>query len=126
MRRAIQAAALLAASLVLPLTATAGHHSQTITGIVAASGGEFDDNERDFDILLNAVIAADLAGALDNPDADLTVFAPNDRSFMRLARNLGYKGGNEGKAYDFIVAALTDLSGGDPIPLLKNILLYHV
>lgn len=126
MKRAIHAAVLLAASLFLPLSASAGHNPPSITGIVAASGGEFDKNDHDFDILLNAVIAADLAGALDDPNADFTVFAPNDRSFIRLAQSLGYRGGNEGKAYAFIVAALTELSGGDPIPLLRNILLYHV
>lgn len=126
MKRAIQAAALLAASLVLPLSASADHHSRTITQIVAASGGQFDDNDHDFDILLNAVIAADLAGALDDPGADLTVFAPTDDAFIRLARNLGFKGGNEADAFGVIVAALTELGGGDPIPLLKDILLYHV
>ena len=93
MKRAIQAAALLAASLVLPLSAYAGHKSQTITEIVAASGGKFDKNDRDFDILLNAVLAAELDGALADPNADLTVFAPNDRSFIRLAQSLGYRGG---------------------------------
>ena len=126
MKRAIQAVALLAASLALPLSAFADSHSRTITQIVAASGGEFDDNDHDFDILLNAVIAADLAGALDDPSADFTVFAPTDDAFIRLARNLGYKGGSEADAFGVIVAALTDLSDGDPIPLLKNILLYHV
>ena len=98
----------------------------TITEIVAASEGHFDHNFRDFDILLNAVLAADLDNALDDPKADITVFAPNDAAFIRLARNLGYHGWSEAGAFDFIVAALTDLGNGDPIPLLTDILLYHV
>lgn len=101
--------------------------TETLTGIVAASGGVFDDNTGDFDILLNAVIAADLAGALNDPEADLTVFAPNDAAFIGLAETLGFEGEGEGEAFAYIVEALTLLSGGeDPIPLLKDILLYHV
>ena len=98
----------------------------TIAGIVSASGGEFDHDVKDYDVLLNAVIAADLAGALDNPEDSLTVFAPNDKAFIRTARNLGYRGHDEAGAFDFIVAALTELGGGDPIPLLTSVLLYHV
>lgn len=102
--------------------------AQTITDIVAASGGEFDNNSRDYDILLNAVLAADLADALADPDANLTVFAPNDAAFMRLAHDLGYNGvkGDEAATWEFLVEALTGLGGGDPIPVLTNILLYHV
>ncbi|WP_159808593.1 fasciclin domain-containing protein [Litoreibacter roseus] len=99
----------------------------TLAGIVAASGGEFDADGTDFDLLLNAVEAAGLAGALDDPDADLTVFAPNDAAFVGLAQALGFEGTDEGAAFGYIVDALTLLSGGgDPIPLLKDILLYHV
>jgi len=59
----------------------------TITGIVLQSGGagKFDDNNSDYDLLLNAVIAADLADALADPDASLTVFAPTDAAFIALA-----------------------------------------
>ena len=108
-----------------PLPAQAGHPG-SITDIVAASGGKFDRNRDDFDILLNAVLAAELDGVLADPEADFTVFAPNDRAFIRLAREFGYKRGGEAVAFDTIVAALTGLSDGDPIPLLRNILLYHV
>lgn len=100
--------------------------SKTIIDIVVQSGGEFDRNYHDYDILLNAVLAAGLEDALADPTADLTVFAPNDRAFIRLARDLGYSGHKEEDAFNAIVAALTDLGGGDPIPLLTNVLLYHV
>ena len=51
-------------SACLALTATAATASSvqaaTITEIVAASGGTFDSDNNDYDILLNAVLAADL------------------------------------------------------------------
>jgi len=99
---------------------------QTITQIVAASGGEFDRNSRDYDILLNAVLTANLGDALADPAANLTVLAPNDAAFIALARDLGYEGADEAGAFDAIVSALTTLGEGDPIPVLTNILLYHV
>ena len=115
------------AAICLVAVPSASADGGTITDIVAKSGGEFDNKKRDYDILLNAVVAADLADALADPDAELTVFAPNDGAFYRLARDLGYKGGyDETAVFDFIVAALTDLGGGDPIPVLTDILLYHV
>lgn len=98
----------------------------TITEIVAQSGGDFDHRRNDFDILLNAVTTAGLAEALADPEASLTVFAPNDAAFIRLAQDLGYEGNDEAGAFDTIVAALTELGGGDPIPVLTDILLYHV
>ncbi|MFK8081486.1 MAG: fasciclin domain-containing protein [Granulosicoccus sp.] len=100
--------------------------TDTITEIVAASGGVYDHNTNDYDILLNAVLAANLADALSDTKTDFTVFAPTDKAFIRLARDLGYSGYDEQGAFDAIVAALDDLSGGDPIALLTDILLYHV
>ena len=98
----------------------------TIAGIVAQSGGEFDDNSQDFDILLRALQTADLVGALDDPNADFTVFAPTDAAFVALAQDFGYEGTNEAEAFDAIVNELTVLGDGDPLPLLQNILFYHV
>ncbi len=99
---------------------------RTIADIVVASGGEFDDNHRDFDILLNAVITADLAETLASPDIDFTVFAPTDLAFVRLATDLGFTGEGEAAAWEFLVGALTTLGDGDPIPVLTSVLLYHV
>jgi uncharacterized surface protein with fasciclin (FAS1) repeats len=104
----------------------AGNDAPTITGLVAASGG-FDRNGNDFDLLLAAVQAAGLAGALDDAAADLTVFAPNDAAFVGIARALGYDGPGEKGAFAYLVKSLTLLSGGgDPLPLLTDILTYHV
>ena len=85
-----------------------------------------DSNRSDYDILLNAVLTAGLADALNNPHDNLTVLAPNDKAFIKTARDLGYRGFSESGAFNHIVAALTELGDGDPIPLLTDILLYHV
>lgn len=98
----------------------------TITDIVAASGGEFDRNRHDYDILLNAVLTAGLEGTLAQPGLNVTVWAPNDAAFIRTARDLGFTGRGERGAWNFLVAALTNIGGGDPIPVLTTILTYHV
>ena len=98
----------------------------TIAGIVAQSEGTFDDNNQDFDILLTALQTADLVTALDDSNADFTVFAPTDAAFVRLAQDFGYTGTNEAEAFDAIVNTLTDLSDGNPVSLLGDILRYHV
>ncbi|MCK6448272.1 MAG: fasciclin domain-containing protein [Planctomycetes bacterium] len=100
--------------------------THTITDLVASSGGVFDSNPFDYDMLLNAVLAAGLEGALDDAAADLTVFAPNDLAFIRLARDFGYAGTDEAGAFQAIVGVLTTLGGGDPLPVLTQVLTYHV
>lgn len=98
----------------------------TIAGIVSQSGNEFDDNNQDFDILLEALETADLVGAVDDTSADLTVFAPTDAAFIELAQDFGYEGTDEAEAFSTIANSLTELGEGDPVPLLRDILLYHV
>ena len=100
--------------------------TSTIAEIVAQSGGEFDSNSQDFDMLFKALEAAGLTDALADPAADLTVFAPTDAAFVKLAQDLGYDGNDEAKAFDAIVSALTELGNGDPIPVLQEVLKYHV
>lgn len=121
---------LLALSLILTMApaafAAGSGGSLTIAQIVARSGGTFDDKGYDFDILLTAVEAAGLTAALNDPAAELTVFAPKDRAFVMTARDLGYGGWDEAGAWTFLVNALTALGNGDPIPVLRNVLLYHV
>lgn len=98
----------------------------TLAQLVAASGGDFDNRWFDYDLLLNAVQAAGLVDALNDPTVDWTLFAPNDLAFIRLARDLGYDGIDEAGSFNYIVDALTQLGGGDPIPVLTDVLLYHV
>jgi len=102
--------------------------TQTITGIVLNSGavGEYDTNGGDFDLLRDSVVTAGLAAALDDDSASLTVFAPTDDAFIGLAKTLGYSGDDEAGSLGHIVDSLTLLGGGDPIPLLTDVLTYHV
>ncbi len=120
---------LLAAAI--GVTAAAHENSvqaaDTITDFVLETGAGFDANPFDYDILLKAVVTAELAGALADENADYTLFAPNDSAFYRLARDLGYVGQyNEEEVWLFLVEALTVLGDDDPIPVLTNVLLYHV
>ncbi|MGG5819040.1 fasciclin domain-containing protein [Falsiroseomonas sp. HW251] len=99
----------------------------SIADQLAASGIGFDGNRQDFDILNAALGAAGLTATLDDTALDLTLFAPTDEAFIRLARDLGFRGRGEQGAFDAIVTALTGLSpDGNPIPLLTEILTYHV
>ncbi len=100
----------------------------TIAEIVASSGSGFDNTGADFDVLLAAVTAADLVETLDTAGLDVTVWAPKDRAFVRTAQDLGFTGANndEAGAWAFLVDALTQIGGGDPIPTLTTILQYHV
>ena len=102
--------------------------TQSITDIALNSGapGEYDNDGSDFDLLRDAVVTAGLAEALADEDAMLTVFAPNDDAFIGLATTLGYGGDDEAGSLGFLVDALTLLGGGDPIPLLTDVLTYHV
>ena len=56
-----------------------------------------------------ALIQEGLVGALQNPNATLTVFAPDDQAFLNLATSLG-----------------TTIPGLLALPNLDDILLYHV
>ena len=106
--------------------ASSNSNLPTIAGIVSQSGNEFDNNNQDFDILLEALETADLVGAVDDVNADLTVFAPTDAAFIELAQDFGYEGTDEGEAFAEIANSLSELGEGDPVPLLRDILLYHV
>lgn len=110
----------------LDLPAGADGVGGTIADQLATSGTGFDANTADFDILNAALSAAGLTGALDAAGSDLTLFAPTDAAFVKLATSFGYTGDTEQGAFDAIVATLTTLGGGDPIPLLTQVLTYHV
>ncbi len=96
--------------------------SSTIADVVV--GSVRDTGE--FSLLLRALETANLTGAVADPNADLTVFAPTDAAFVKLARSLGVTVADrdEDAAFDGIVGALSTL--GDPVQLLSEVLLYHV
>ncbi|MEM8745926.1 MAG: fasciclin domain-containing protein [Actinomycetota bacterium] len=93
--------------------------------VIAASGAEgFDHSSRDYDLLREALVATGLADAVASAD-DITVFAPNDRAFIRLARDLGFRGHDEAGAFAFLAEA-TGFQSADEPGLLADVLLYHV
>ena len=94
--------------------------TQSIVEIAASSD--------DFNILVQALTTAGLVDTLNAAD-DITVFAPTDAAFVQLAVDLGYDGdtADETAVFNFIAGALAGLAeDGDPIPLLADILTYHV
>lgn len=126
----VAAGSLVATTFAGPAGATSAQAEggNTITDIVASSGSGFDTNGGDYDVLLAAVVAAGLGETLATPDLNVTVWAPKDRAFVKTAQDLGFEGAitDEEGAWNFLVAALTDIGGGDPIPTLTTILQYHV
>ena len=88
--------------------------------VKASGGGTPDANPYDYDLLVQAVTATGLVPVLDDEGARFTVFAPNDRAFVRLVTDLtGSTPASEQAALETAVSAL----GVDAI---KNVLLYHV
>ncbi|MEM7547915.1 MAG: fasciclin domain-containing protein [Pseudomonadota bacterium] len=81
----------------------------------------------DFQLLVKALTATNLVDTVRDLE-DVTVFAPTDAAFTALASDLGFDGdiADEDAVFAFLVEALTELGGGDPIPLLTDILIYHV
>jgi serralysin len=107
--------------VLLPLDLAGNAPDQSIADIATGSS--------DFDLLVRALQAADLTSVVANPDADFTVMAPTDAAFTDLAVRLGFRGdiSDEDAVFNSIVGSLTALSSdGDPIPLLTDVLLYHV
>jgi uncharacterized surface protein with fasciclin (FAS1) repeats len=89
------------------------------TAVAASGGGAFDDNEWDYDILVQAVLATGLAPTLSDAGAEFTVFAPNDKAFRKTVWELTNSWLPEKATFDTLVATL----GVDTI---RQVLLYHV
>ncbi len=97
----------------------------TVDVVIEASGARgFDRNNRDYDLLREALVATGLVDAVAAAE-DVTVFAPNDGAFKRLARDLGWGGGSERSAFAFLAEA-TGFESADEPGLLDDVLLYHV
>ncbi|QKJ20567.1 fasciclin domain-containing protein [Microbacterium hominis] len=88
--------------------------------VAASGGGTPDANPADYDILVQALIATGLDAALADTSQTYTVFAPNDRAFLRLVGDLtGSMPASEADALATITSSFT----GEQI---SNVLLYHV
>jgi uncharacterized surface protein with fasciclin (FAS1) repeats len=112
--------------VLLPLDTPAESDPGTLLDVLKESGGSFDDDNTDFDMLLAALQATGLDAAADDPDADLTVFAPNDAAFVSLAQSLGYEGEDEEGAFQAIVDAAGVLRPEDPVSFVSDVLTYHI
>ncbi|WP_137843883.1 fasciclin domain-containing protein [Microbacterium sp. 2FI] len=85
--------------------------------VAASGGGTPDTNANDYDILVQAVLATELAAPLSG--GKWTVFAPTDRAFMTLVKDLtGTAPASEAEALTTITTAFT-------IPQIREIVLYH-
>ena len=122
MRRLLAVAACSLAALVFTAGTAAAHQEGTIVDVAggASGGGTPDDNPYDYDLLVQAVLATDLAGTLSDTSTRYTVFAPNDRAFERLVADL------TGTYPESEAAALNTIVSTFSIAQIMNILLYHV
>lgn len=98
----------------------------SLAGLLTSDGNQFDKNKADFDILTEAALAIVAAkpespvGLVADGSQRLTVFAPTDEAFRKLAKDLtGQTIKSEKKIFD----ALVELAGVDTI---ETVLLYHV
>ncbi len=130
MRKLIATGAIAIAGFasIAPGTASADHHpnpDQTLADILLADSGKdhpdgFDRRSWDYDIVTQAVLLfPDLVEAASNPDADLTVFLPNDRAFRELVQEIT---GERIRAEADVFAAVAGLG----TETVKNVLLYHI
>lgn len=89
-----------------PVTKSAMHGQSMATMNVV----QIAQSNPDFSLLVEAVVAADLAGALSDPNAHYTILAPTNAAFMQVLQETGMT-----KAQLFANK-----------PLLTKILTYHV
>jgi serralysin len=94
--------------------------AKTIAEIVSQSGGEYDTNPEDFDILLNGLKQTGLVNVLADKKANLTAFVPTDAAFLKISRFFGYSGNDEAA----VLGVLNRAFGKDFS--LRDVLLYHV
>lgn len=80
----MRAAALLVALLAIAGTASAAEPKSVADVVISLK-------DKGFGVLLEAVLAADKAilDTLSNPELEATVFAPDDKAFVRLLKELG-------------------------------------
>lgn len=89
--------------------------------VKASTANGPDANPHDYDLLVAAVTATGLAPVLADETQTFTVFAPNDRAFQRLVRDL-----TGASQLPTEAAALQAVLATFSVDEIKNILLYHV
>jgi uncharacterized surface protein with fasciclin (FAS1) repeats len=94
----------------MELNAGAVERSNTAPTIAAIAIG----NPGAFSVLVAAVVKTGLAGILDAPQSNFTVFAPTDAAFAKLPAPLNN------------AANITAITDAATINTLRNVLLYHI
>ncbi len=106
--------------------AETGPGERALASVLTADGNHFDRNQRDFDIVTEAVLAVLAAdsssgvSALTDGSIKLTAFLPHDRAFRVLVKDLTgrwYK--SEQRVFNELVAAVG-------VSAVEQVLLYHV
>lgn len=121
----VATAAIGGAVAAAPVVATDDDAPNVAEIVLATSGSSgFDTNAYDYDLLREALVATNLVDAVATTD-DITVFAPRDQAFKRLAASLGYRGRSEAGVFAFLAKATGYVSPTEP-GLLDDVLLYHV
>ncbi|MCM3695421.1 fasciclin domain-containing protein [Microbacterium oleivorans] len=122
----IALATVVAGALALTASPASAHQATKPAGTVvdvavaASGGGTPDANGSDYDILVQALVATGLDDTLSDDDTTYTVFAPNDRAFLRLVADL------TGEAPASEAAALEAITSTFTAEQIADILLYHV
>ncbi|WP_405372738.1 MULTISPECIES: fasciclin domain-containing protein [unclassified Microbacterium] len=122
----IAVAAVVTGALAFTASPASAHQAPKPVGtivdvaVAASGGGTPDANGADYDLLVQAVIATGLDDTLGDPEGTFTVFAPNDRAFIRLVTDL------TGTAPASESAALTAITSTFTTDEISDILLYHV
>jgi len=125
-RTRVAVATMTAVALILMATPANAYDRSSPSGtivdvaVAASGGGTPDDDHGDYDILVQALVATGLASTLSDPNTKFTVFAPNDRAFLRLVQDL------TGAAPASEADALAAITGTFTAAQISNILLYHV
>lgn len=104
---------------------TAGDGPESLASVLLADGNTFDKNNKDFDIVTEAVLAVlgakpkSPVGVLTDGTVALTAFIPNDLAFKHLVHSLTGKMPKTERAAFNAVAGLG-------IDTVESVLLYHV
>ena len=120
---AVAMAATLGLGAVSATSASAGTNS--LADVLTSDGNKYDKNSGDFDVLTQAVLTVLEAkpespvSVLADGDDELTAFAPTDKAFQRIAKDLTGKNIKKEKKVFKTVASL----GVDTV---EQVLLYHV
>ena len=117
----------VAASALAAIPASAATHSspRSLATVLTSDGNKFDKNNKDFDVVTEAVLAVLAAKpdsavkVLADPSVKLTAFIPTDKAFLRLASDL------TGKAVKSETTAFATVAGLG-IDTVETVLLYHV